>query len=63
MREARSGQRVLLVSTDQAHSLGDVLGVHDARLAAVEAAQNNPVALLMSGPAGGVTGSPGETVC
>jgi len=25
--EARAGQRVLLVSTDQAHSLGDVLGV------------------------------------
>ena len=27
MRDARAGQRVLLVSTDQAHSLGDVLGV------------------------------------
>ena len=27
VREARAGQRVLLVSTDQAHSLGDVLGV------------------------------------
>ena len=27
MRDARSGLRVLLVSTDQAHSLGDVLGV------------------------------------
>ena len=27
MRDARSGQRVLVVSTDQAHSLGDVLGV------------------------------------
>jgi arsenite/tail-anchored protein-transporting ATPase len=26
VREARAGQRVLLVSTDQAHSLGDVLG-------------------------------------
>ena len=29
----------------------------DGGLAAVEAAQNNPVALLMSGPAGGVTGA------
>ncbi|HZC10717.1 MAG TPA: ArsA family ATPase [Mycobacterium sp.] len=27
VRDARAGQRVLLVSTDQAHSLGDVLGV------------------------------------
>ncbi|HEY2087108.1 MAG TPA: ArsA-related P-loop ATPase, partial [Mycobacterium sp.] len=27
VHEARAGQRVLLVSTDQAHSLGDVLGV------------------------------------
>lgn len=27
VREARSGQRVLIVSTDQAHSTGDVLGV------------------------------------
>lgn len=27
MRDARAGQRVLVVSTDQAHSLGDVLGV------------------------------------
>ncbi|EHI13867.1 arsenite-transporting ATPase [Mycolicibacterium thermoresistibile ATCC 19527] len=27
MREARAGQRVLVVSTDQAHSTGDVLGV------------------------------------
>jgi arsenite-transporting ATPase len=27
VREARAGARVLLVSTDQAHSLGDVLGV------------------------------------
>ncbi|HEY5843020.1 MAG TPA: ArsA-related P-loop ATPase, partial [Mycobacterium sp.] len=27
VRDARSGQRVLVVSTDQAHSLGDVLGV------------------------------------
>ena len=27
MRDARSGQRVLVVSTDQSHSLGDVLGV------------------------------------
>lgn len=27
VRDARSGRRVLLVSTDQAHSLGDVLGV------------------------------------
>jgi arsenite-transporting ATPase len=27
VRDATSGQRVLLVSTDQAHSLGDVLGV------------------------------------
>jgi len=27
VRDARSGQRVLAVSTDQAHSLGDVLGV------------------------------------
>ena len=27
VREARAGERVLLVSTDQAHSLGDVLGV------------------------------------
>ena len=26
MRDARSGLRVLVVSTDQAHSLGDVLG-------------------------------------
>ena len=27
VRDAGAGQRVLLVSTDQAHSLGDVLGV------------------------------------
>ena len=27
VHDARAGQRVLLVSTDQAHSLGDVLGV------------------------------------
>ena len=27
VRDARAGQRLLLVSTDQAHSLGDVLGV------------------------------------
>ena len=27
VREARAGQRVLVVSTDQAHSLGDVLGI------------------------------------
>lgn len=27
VRDARAGERVLLVSTDQAHSLGDVLGV------------------------------------
>ena len=27
VRAALSGQRVLVVSTDQAHSLGDVLGV------------------------------------
>lgn len=27
VRDARSGDRVLLISTDQAHSLGDVLGV------------------------------------
>ncbi|CAJ1502012.1 ArsA family ATPase [[Mycobacterium] burgundiense] len=27
VRDARAGQRVLVVSTDQAHSLGDVLGV------------------------------------
>jgi len=27
VREARAGRRVLLISTDQAHSLGDVLGV------------------------------------
>jgi arsenite-transporting ATPase len=26
VRDARAGQRVLVVSTDQAHSLGDVLG-------------------------------------
>ncbi|MBV8861606.1 MAG: ArsA family ATPase, partial [Mycobacterium sp.] len=27
VRDARAGERVLVVSTDQAHSLGDVLGV------------------------------------
>lgn len=27
MRDARAGERVLAISTDQAHSLGDVLGV------------------------------------
>lgn len=41
MHEARAGQRVLLVSTDQAHSLGDVLGV-----AIPPTGQRDPVRVL-----------------
>jgi len=41
VHEARAGQRVLLVSTDQAHSLGDVLGV-----AVSPSGQRDPVRVL-----------------
>jgi arsenite-transporting ATPase len=41
VREARTGRRVLLVSTDQAHSLGDVLSV-----AVTPTGQRDPVRVL-----------------
>ncbi|HEX7322336.1 MAG TPA: ArsA family ATPase [Mycobacterium sp.] len=51
---ARAGRRVLLVSTDQAHSLGDVLGVPVPATGG-----NEPVAVVVDGaePAGGALGA------
>ena len=48
MRGARAGQRVLVVSTDQAHSLGDVLGV-----AVPPSGQRDPVRVLADLETGG----------
>ncbi|WP_205868940.1 ArsA family ATPase [Mycolicibacter senuensis] len=47
--EARAGNRVLLVSTDQAHSVGDVLGV-----SVVPSAGRDPVSVVLddAGPGG-----------
>lgn len=48
VRGARAGQRVLVVSTDQAHSLGDVLGV-----AVPPSGQREPVRVLADLETGG----------
>jgi arsenite/tail-anchored protein-transporting ATPase len=48
VRGARAGQRVLVVSTDQAHSLGDVLGV-----AVPPSGQRDPVRVLADLETGG----------
>jgi len=48
VRDARAGQRVLAVSTDQAHSLGDVLGV-----AVPPTGEREPVRVLADDPDAG----------
>ncbi len=48
MRDARAGERVLAVSTDQAHSLGDVLGV-----AVAPTGTRDPVRVLTDDPDAG----------
>ena len=48
MRDARAGERVLAISTDQAHSLGDVLGV-----AVPPTGARNPVRVFTDDPDAG----------
>lgn len=48
MRDARTGRRVLAISTDQAHSLGDVLGV-----AVPPTGEREPVRVLSDDPDAG----------